>query len=95
MTGVIMTGIDVATIPGEELQWSISEAKPGEIDPETREQIRPGWYVCANLDGDPEDVRIVLYVEFAVDGEGVLAGERVARHLVDLLNSDTRQVVTR
>lgn len=49
---------------------------------EPSELIQPGWYV---IGGESEDAEVVIHIEHAVDSEGDLVMERVARRIAEAL----------
>ena len=49
---------------------------------EPSEVIQPGWYV---IGGDSEDAEVAIHIEHAIDSEGDLVMERVAKRIAEAL----------
>ena len=75
------------------LHWTAVHYPPGTRWPdEPTEEITPGWWVLGtDHEADPDDgASVLLYVDHAVDADGDVQAEALARALADLLNATTR-----
>ncbi len=69
------------------LHTTVHDVAPGTVDRESGEIVPSGWHVVACADeSEPESVLLDLHVQFAVDAEGLVITEQVARALADHLN---------
>jgi len=79
------------------LTWEAREITPGTRYADEPAFVAPGWWVIGTSpDADPDDgASVLLYVDHAIDGDGDMQAEAMARALAALLNGATGREVAR